>query len=70
LKLSIIVNPKIFVFSIKFYIKPIYMIKTKVAFLKGPLLSSQSEQYGKFLKTPDWQEKSRPSKKATLVLIM
>jgi len=35
------------------------MIKTKVAFLEGRLLSSQSE---KFLKSQDWLEKSWPSK--------
>jgi len=46
------------------------MIKTKVAFLVGRLLSSQSKQSEKFLKTSDWLEKSRPSKKATFVLIM
>jgi len=46
------------------------MIKTKVAFVKGRLLSSQSEQFKKYLKSSDWLEKSRPSKKATLVLIM
>jgi len=46
------------------------MIKTKVAFLEGRLLSSQSEQPEKFSKSPDWLEKSRPSKKATFVLIM
>jgi len=46
------------------------MIKTKVAFFKGRLLSSQSEQFEKFLKSPDWLEKSRPFKKATFVLIM
>jgi len=45
------------------------MIKTKVAFLEGQLLSSQSE-HEKFSKSPDWLEKSRPSKKATFVLIM
>jgi len=43
------------------------MIKTKVAFLEGQLLSSQSE---KFSKSPDWLEKIRPSKKATFVLIV
>jgi len=42
------------------------MIKTKVDFLKGRLLSSHSEQ----LKSSDWLEKSRPFKKATFVLIM
>jgi len=47
------------------------MIKTKVAFLEGRLLSSQSEQFVKYSKTSDWLEKSRPSKKAsTFVLIM
>jgi len=44
------------------------MIKTKVDFLEGRLLSSQSDKYEKFLKTPDWLEKNRPSKKATFVL--
>jgi len=43
------------------------MIKTKVAFLEGRLLSSQSE---KFSKTLDWLAKSRPSKKASFALIM
>jgi len=38
------------------------MIKTKVAFLKGRLLSSQSEQFEKFSKSSDWLEKNRPSK--------
>jgi len=46
------------------------MIKTKVAFLEGQLLSSQSEQSEKFSRSPDWLEKSQPSKKATFVLIM
>jgi len=46
------------------------MIKTKVAFFEGRLLSSQSEQSEKFLKSPDWLEKSRSSKKATFGLIM
>jgi len=46
------------------------MIKTKVPFLEGRLLSSQSEQSEKFSKSPDWLEKSRLSKKATFVLIM
>jgi len=45
------------------------MIKTKVAFLEGQLLYSQSEQSEKFSKIPDWLEKSRPFKK-TFVLIM
>jgi len=43
------------------------MIKTKVAFLEGRLLSSQSEQSKKFSKSCDWMEKSQPSKKATFV---
>jgi len=46
------------------------MIKTKMDFLEGRLLSSQSEQFKKYLKSSDWLEKSRPSKKATFVLIM
>jgi len=59
------------------------MIKTKVAFLEGRLLSSRSEQFEKFSKNFDWLKKSRPSKrqlwlagkkpalqKATIVLIM
>jgi len=46
------------------------MIKTKVAFLEGQLLSSLSEQSEKFSKNPDWLEKSWPSKRATFVLIM
>jgi len=46
------------------------MIKIKVALLGCRLFSSQSEQSEKFSKSPDWLEKSRPSKKATIVLIM
>jgi len=46
------------------------MIKTKLAFLKGWLLSNQSEQFKKYSKSSDWLEKSRPFKKATFVLIM
>jgi len=34
------------------------MIKTKVAFLEGRLLSSQSEQSERFSKSSDWLEKS------------
>jgi len=44
------------------------MIKTKVAFLKGQFLSSQSEQFKKYSKSSDWLEKSRPSNKATFAL--
>jgi len=39
------------------------MIKIKVAFLGGRLLSNQSEQSEKYCKSSDWLEKSRPSKK-------
>jgi len=46
------------------------MIKTKMAFLEGRLLSSQSKHSEKLSKSPDWLEKSRPSKKATFALIM
>jgi len=47
------------------------MIKTKVAFLKGQLLSSQSEPFKKYSKSPRvWLEKSRLFKQATIVLIM
>jgi len=46
------------------------MIKTKMAFLKSRLLSSQSEQFENFSNCSDWLEKSRASKKATFVLIM
>jgi len=35
-----------------------------MAFLEGRLLPSQSEQFKKYSKSTDWQEKSRPSKKA------
>jgi len=46
------------------------MIKTKVAFLKSRLLFSQTEQFKNYSKSSGWLEKSRPSKKATVVLIM
>jgi len=46
------------------------MIKTKVAFLEVRFLSSQSELFKKYSKSYDCLEKSRPSKKATFVLIM
>jgi len=42
------------------------MIKTKVAFLEGRLLSRQSEQTEKFSKSPDWLEKAAPPKKPLL----
>jgi len=38
------------------------MIKTKVAFLQGWLLSSQSEQLKKYSKTSGWLEKAGPQK--------
>jgi len=44
------------------------LIKTKVAFLEGRLLSSQSEQIVKFSKTSDWLEKAGPPKKPRLFL--
>jgi len=40
--------------------------QNKSSFLEGLLLFSQSEQSEKFSKSPDWLEKSRPSKKALL----
>jgi len=46
------------------------MIKTKVAFMEGRLLSSQSEQNKKFSQSPDWLKKAGPPKKATFGLIM
>jgi len=39
------------------------MIKTKVAFLEGRLLSSQSKQSEKFSKSPDCWNKAGPLKK-------
>jgi len=44
--------------------------QNKNGFFGGPLLFSQSEQFEKFSKIPDWLEKSRLSKKATFALIM
>jgi len=46
------------------------MIKTKVAFVKGRFLSSQSEQFKKYSKSSDLVGKTRLYKKATFVLIM
>jgi len=37
-----------------------------VAFIRGRILSSQSEQSEMFSKSPDWLKKSRPSKKSYL----
>jgi len=55
---------------VKTLILPVYMIKTKVAFVGGQLLSSQSKQFKKYSKSSDWLKKSRLSKIATFVLIM
>jgi len=38
------------------------MIKTKVAFLEGRFLLSQSEQFKKYCKSSDWLEKAGPPK--------
>jgi len=38
------------------------MCKTNVAFLEGQLLSSQSEQFKKYLKSSNCQEKAGPPK--------
>jgi len=45
------------------------MIKAKVAFLESRLFFSQSELFEYFLNRSDWLDKSRPFKKATVVLI-
>jgi len=42
------------------------MIKTKVAFLEGRLLSSQSEHYKKNSTGSDWLENAGPPKKPLL----
>jgi len=42
------------------------VIKTKVAFLEGWLLSSQSEHFEKFSKSSDWLKKTGPPKKLFL----
>jgi len=44
--------------------------QNKMAFLKGRLLSSQSELFENFSNCSDWLNKIRPSKKATFVLIV
>jgi len=44
--------------------------QNKSGFLKGQLLSSQSEQFEKLFKSSNWLDKSRPSKKVALVLVM
>jgi len=45
-------------------------VQNKSGFLEGQLFSSQSELFEAFSGCSDWLEKSRPSKKATFVLIM
>jgi len=45
--------------------QPVYIIKTKVAFLEGRLIFSESEQ-PEVSKRIDWLEKSWPSKKTFL----
>jgi len=42
------------------------MSKTKVAFLEGRLLSSQSKQFKNYTNSSDWMEKSQISKKPLL----
>jgi len=42
------------------------MIKTKVAFMEGRLLSNQSEQFKKFSKNSDWLKKAGSPKKPLL----
>jgi len=42
------------------------MIKTKVAYLEGRLLSSQSDKFKKYCKSSDWVEKAGPPKKPLL----
>jgi len=46
--------------KIPLIVKPVYMIKAKVAFVEGRLLSSHSEQFKKYSKSSDWLEKSWP----------
>jgi len=43
------------------------MIKTKVTFLEGRLLSSQTEQFKKNSNSSDWLEKAGPPKKPLLL---
>jgi len=44
--------------------------QNKSGFLEGRLFSSQSELFEHFFNCSDWLDKSRPSKKASFVLIM
>jgi len=46
------------------------MIKTKLAFWEGRLFSCQSRLCENFSHCSDLLDKSRPSKKATFILIM
>jgi len=46
------------------------MIKTKVDFLEGRLLTSQSEQFKKYLKSSDWLEKKPALQKSHFCLVM
>jgi len=45
------------------------MIKTKVAFLEAGFFPANQEGFLKTSDCSDWLDKSRPSKKATFVLI-
>jgi len=44
--------------------------QNKSGFFGGRLFSNQSEPFQYFLNCSEWPDKSRPSKKATFVLIM
>jgi len=52
------------------HIQPVSMIKAKANFLESRFFSSQSGIFENFSDFFDWLDKSRPSKKATFVLIM
>jgi len=54
------------VWGSKEHIQPVYMTKTKVAFLEGRLLSSQIEQFKKYSKISDWLKKAGSPKKRRL----
>jgi len=53
-------------FCINRPIYPVYMIKTKVAFVEDRFLSSQSEQLKKYSKISDWLKKTGLLKKPLL----
>jgi len=60
-------------FILKHYLKALLAClhnQNKVAFLEGGLFSSQSGLFENFSNCSDWFDKSRPSKKATFILIM